>query len=446
MIQMTVNERREELVAEARAILARSDGALSKDDEERYTEIEGELKDMKTRGDRLAALRQVMADGRTERGTAEYEQRDDSDPGYDVEAERRKINKSNADLAKAFKSAVKARHFEPIDIVDPSPRSWYRPGVELRDYGKILTREETTGGGILTRDTIKSTATQALSTSVYQNVVRHLVENSSVMAAGATVVTTPTGEDLVVPKSTAFVSAALIGEGASITESDPTMAIRTMAAYKYASFWQLSRELADDTPTDLLESIAAGAGQALALAFGPHLVTGSGSGQPLGAITGSSSGVTGPTGTSVSLGTQATAAQGTDLLYDLVGSVAEPYARSAAAGFVMRNASLSIVRKLKASTGEPVTGFGNGGSPGPNQVLGWPAYVDPSVAAMAANAKSILFGDWSRYFVRIVNGIRVERSDEFAFQTDLASFKAVIRLDGAVIDAGALRYFTNSAT
>ena len=40
---------------------------------------------------------------------------------------------------------------------------------------------------IHTRDTLKTTATQALTTDVYTQIVRHSVETSSLMAAGATV-------------------------------------------------------------------------------------------------------------------------------------------------------------------------------------------------------------------------------------------------------------------
>jgi hypothetical protein len=49
-----------------------------------------------------------------------------------------------------------------------------------------------------TRDTLKSTATQALGTDVYGSIVQHLVETSAMTRAGATVVTTDTGEDLAV--------------------------------------------------------------------------------------------------------------------------------------------------------------------------------------------------------------------------------------------------------
>jgi HK97 family phage major capsid protein len=78
------------------------------------------------------------------------------------------------------------------------------------------------------------------------------------------------------------------------------------------------------------------------------------------------------------------------------------------------------------------------------QILGYPSFVDPFMPAMANGAESIAFGDMSRYFIRIVNGVRFERSDEFKFQDDLVAFKAVIRLDGALVDLGAVRTFVNT--
>jgi HK97 family phage major capsid protein len=105
----------------------------------------------------------------------------------------------------------------------------------------------------------------------------------------------------------------------------------------------------------------------------------------------------------------------------------------------MRNASDIIVRKLRDTTGQPVQGLTTRG-----QILGYPSFVDPFMPAMANTAESIAFGDMSWYFIRIVNGVRFERSDEFKFQDDLVAFKAVIRLDGALVDLGAVRTFVNT--
>jgi HK97 family phage major capsid protein len=151
-------------------------------------------------------------------------------------------------------------------------------------------------------------------------------------------------------------------------------------------------------------------------------------------------GLTAPTGCSTSLGAQGTAGQGTDLLNSLVGSLAEPYSTAAAAGFLLRTGTLTNIRNLKGTTGDLV------GSQYLNQAPA-PFYVDPAIAVQAANAKSVLFGDWSRVFVRLVNGIRFEQSRDFAWNTDQTVFRAVLRADGALIDTtGAIKWLANSAT
>ncbi len=235
-----------------------------------------------------------------------------------------------------------------------------------------------------------------------------------------------------------FGTAAQFAEAASITESDPTLGVVTLKAWKFATFFQVSHELANDSNTDLLGFLARQAGEALALAYGDKLINGAGSTEPRGVLTDATAGVSGVTGTGTSLGTQGTANQGTDILYGLHGSLAEPYANSGSRAWVMRNASLTVVRKLKDTTGQPVIGSDG------NSFLGAPFVVDPFMPAMANAAESIAYGDWSRYFVRIAEGVRFERSNDFAFQNDLVSFRAVIRIDGALIDHNAIKTFVNA--
>ena len=333
----------------------------------------------------------------------------------------RGLSAADADVEKAFRCAIKARYAEPIEI-PVSTRTHYSPGLEQRDL-------------------LKTTATQALPVSVYDRVVQHMVENSAVLRAGATLLNTPTGENLQVPKSTAFSTAALIAEGATITESDPTLAVVTLGAYKYAAYFECSHELASDGNPDLLGFFARQSGQALALAYGDHLINGTGSGQPRGVLLDATAGVTGVTGTGTSLGVQGTAGLGTDILYGLYGSLAEPYVLAGSTAWLMRNASLTVARKLKDTTGQPVLPLQ--GSPA-NDLLGSPAYVDPFLPAMANTAKSIVFGAFDRYFVRIAEGLRWERDESFRFQNDLTAFRAIIRLDGALVDVNAIKYFSNA--
>jgi HK97 family phage major capsid protein len=317
------------------------------------------------------------------------------------------LTRQAAETAAAFRSAIFAKSPQPIEVYAEQMADEWPSDVPEPVYGRAGRVR------LHTRDTLKSTATQALGVDVYGRIVMHLVETSSLMRAGATVVTTETGEDLVVPRSTGFVTSAITGEGATITESDPTLGTVTLGAYKYANYFEVSQELANDTPTNLLDFLARQAALSLGLGttgYGNHLINGTGSGQPRGLLLDAGTGVTGPAGTGTSLGTQGTANQGTDALWNLVGSVAEPYAESDSAAFLMRNASNVIVRKLRDTSGQPINGLTDRRS-----ILGYPAYVDPFMPAMANTVESIAFGAMDRYFVRIVNGIRFERSDEFRF-------------------------------
>jgi HK97 family phage major capsid protein len=348
---------------------------------------------------------------------------------------RQVLTREAAETARAFRSAIFAKNPQPIeiyaaDLADEWPADVPEP---LGRTGRVR---------IHTRDTLKTTATQAMGVDVYSRIVQHMVETSSLMAAGATVVTTATGEDLVIPKSTGFVTTNIIGEGASITESDPTLSTVTLKSFKYANYFEISQELANDTPTNLLDFLARQAALSLGLGstgYGDDIINGAGTTEPRGLLLDAGTGVTGPAGTGTTLGTQGTANQGTDALWNLVGSVAEPYASAPTSGFIMRNASDIIVRKLRDTTGQPVQGLGERG-----RILGYPSYLDPFMPAMANTAESIAFGDFSKYFIRIVNGVRFERSDEFRFQNDLVAFRCILRLDGALVDTGAVKSFVNT--
>ncbi|MDL4772913.1 phage major capsid protein [Actinomadura xylanilytica] len=330
-------------------------------------------------------------------------------------------------LADEFRHRINSNSRAPIEVTWESPRSGYQPGIERRD---LLT---SSGGGLQ-------------GTTFYHQLVEHLVDSSAVLAAGATLISTDTGEALKVPKTTAMSTAAIVAEGAQIGESDPTFASTTLDAYKYGFMVQVSYELANDSTFDLLGYLAREAGQAIGNGAGADFMAGNGTGKPNGLVGAASAGKTGATG--------AGGAFTAEDLIDLYHSVAEPYARSRAAAWVMRNSTLGVVRKLRDDSGASA---GTGGflfditpPPGSGAVgtlLGRPVYVDPNVPAVGTGAKSVLFGDMSRYWVRQVRTLRFERSDEYAFDRDLITFRGLWRADGDLIDTtGAVKAFTGGAS
>ena len=160
------------------------------------------------------------------------------------------LTRAEADLARRFRSAIYAKNPAPIEVyAEEMPDAWPDdvPEPVHGRSGRVRVH---------TRDLLTTTATQALSTDVYGRIVQHLVETSALMRAGATVVTTETGENLVVPRSTGFVTSAITAEGAPITESDPTLSTVTLGAFKYSNFFEVSSELVNDTPVNLLDFLA----------------------------------------------------------------------------------------------------------------------------------------------------------------------------------------------
>jgi HK97 family phage major capsid protein len=275
-------------------------------------------------------------------------------------------------------------------------------------------------------------------TSFYDRLMAHLIETSAILQTNPTVLNTSSGESIQVPKTTAHSSGAIVTEGSAIGASDPAFGQITLGAFKYGCLIQVSRELLNDTGVDLEGYLSMQAGRALGNAFGAHMVTGTGTGQPRGVVTDATVGVTGGTGVTGNF----TA----DNLIDLFYSVIAPYRASSSAYWITKDSTLANIRKLKDTTNQyiwqPSLQAG-----APDLLLGKALVTDPNVAAPAVNAKSVIFGDMSQYFVRMAGGVRFERSDDFAFNTDLVTFRCLLRADAALVDlTGAVKVFVGAAT
>ena len=167
---------------------------------------------------------------------------------------------------------------------------------------------------------------------------------------------------------------------------------------------------------------------------GTDLVVGNAVSKPSGVVQTATTGVTGTNGV--------VGAFTADNLIDLYYSVLSSYRQNAT--WMMRDATIAAVRKLKDTTNQYIWTPGLAGSP--DTIMGRPVVSDPNVAAVALSAKSVIFGDFGAYFVRIAGGIRFERSSDFAFNTDQITFKAVLRGDGILADqTGAIKVFVGNA-
>ena len=372
---------------------------------------------------------EMIADMETLRGridsarTAESEQLDAERRSFELLGPNGSTtHRSDQAFVDEIRASVANNDRRPIEVGPVHRRSGYQPGVERRALSTA------SGSGLQ-------------STSFYDQVILHAVDSSAVLAAGATVVTTEGGNTLKVPRTTAYSSAGIVSEAGTIPSSDPTLGSATFSSYKFAFLVKVSTELLEDASFDVAGMLAEQAGLAIGNGFGSYAITGTGTSQPTGAVTAATLGVTGGTGV--------TGAFTGDNLIDLYHSLAEPYARSKSAGWLMRNNTLGAVRTLKDGQQRYLfdAAIPDGVAGASGQLLGRPVFADPNVAAVALSAKSVIFGDWSKYWVRLAGPLRFERSDDFAFDTDQVTFRVLARMDGNLVDtSGALKFFAGAAT
>lgn len=273
---------------------------------------------------------------------------------------------------------------------------------------------------------------------VYGQLWQYAVAGSQLLQAGVDIINTADGNTLPFPVATvhATTSDTPTAANAAIGSSDPTITTVNSTVAKHTFLTAVPSELIADATFDVEGYIAQMAGREL----GRRVAKVASAGLVASFTT---AGATGPTGTSTTLGTQSTVGQGSDLLVDLFHSVLPEYRANAA--FAMADPAAAIVRKLKASTGEPVwqpsLQVGD-----PDLILGKPVYIDPFLPTPAASAKSIYFGDFSALKVRIAGGLRFERSIEAGFSNDQVVFRAIVRTGAVGLDPNAVKYFVHSAT
>ncbi len=291
----------------------------------------------------------------------------------------------------------------------------------------------------LRADQTTSNAAGVIPAGFYGQLWEYAVEVSSVLQMGPQILRTQSGETIKLPRATAHPTAGAITEGVAITASDPTLSSVNSTVTKEGWLTQFTTELLTDSGVDLEGYLSRQAGRSLGNAVGAAAVT--------AAIAAASAGVTAGNGigATTSFGTQSTEGEGFDFLIGLYYSVIAPYRNSPSCGWLMSDPTAAVARKLKSADGvyawQPATVAGE-----PDMILGKKVLTDTNVADAAISAKSVLFGDWSSLVVRLAGGFRFERSDDFAFDADMTTFRAVARHGTVSIDANALKSFVHAAS
>ena len=284
---------------------------------------------------------------------------------------------------------------------------------------RALIKGESRSANFERRDVLKSSTGSPVPTSFYNQVIMKARLVAPVLAT-STVLNTAGGENLQIPRLSTYSVGTVNAEAAAMGESDPAFsAFITLGAFKYGFLTQVSQELLEDSGVDMLSFLADQVGNALGFAVGSALTVGTGTVEPTGIVAASSVGGTSGTATGF------TADNLIDLLYSLDGA-----ARNLpGVGWMMTGQSVGRVRKLKDTAGnyvfQPSLAMDS-----PDMLLGKPIYENPSMAEATTGTKSVIVGHLPSYYVRSVGGLKLDRSDDYAFNQGLATFRATFRVDG----------------
>lgn len=262
----------------------------------------------------------------------------------------------------------------------------------------------------------------------------------------ATVLETPRGEPITLPRLTVDVAfgGTVVAEAGTILAADPTLAIVTLNAYKYASITLWSQELSTDNVINLEDLVAQSAARDIAYDIGAHFTTGDGSGKPNGVVTAAAVPATGGTAGGTATGSATDTFFSPFDLVQLYYSL-EPGYRTDASWMVATTAAAKM-RGARDSNKNFIWEPGAlRDAAGVDRFLGKPVYENVSMAAVASATKSVLCGSFSKYFVRRLP-TRVELSSDYAFNTDMLAIKVVERMDGDLVDTDAIHAMVSANT
>ena len=254
----------------------------------------------------------------------------------------------------------------------------------------------------------------------------------------ATVINTASGENLQIPSQSTFSTATIVGQGSSIGTSEPTFnAFTTLSAYKFSALAQLSRELVLDAGVDIVGFLADQFGNAFGNAIGNKLVNGTGTVEPTGFLPVAGTGVTGSTGVSGAF----TADNIVDLVYSLDGALRN----KPSFALLANSTSIAALRKLKDSYGRYLFDIGLGQDKR-DLILGVQVIETPAMPSPGVGVNSVAVGDLKSLYIRNAGGLQVDRSDDYAFGNDLATWRATWRIDGALVQTANIKKFKGGAS
>lgn len=225
------------------------------------------------------------------------------------------------------------------------------------------------------------------------------------------------------------------GTDATTNSTDLGFGQKTLTAYTYTSdVIKVDNALIQDSAFDLGALIT----EAMGIRFGriqnEHYTTGTGTNQPQGVTVGAGTFNTGVAATAITA----------DNLLDLLHSVNSAYRKGAK--YTMNDLTLAAIRKLKDGQGRYIWQMGDISKGAPDSIWGYQYVTNDDLADIAASAKSVGFGNFSRYIIRNVAQPLIIRLTERYAEFNQTAYVGFMRTDGKLLNAGAVKFLVHAAS
>lgn len=275
------------------------------------------------------------------------------------------------------------------------------------------------------RDGISGLAGGVIIPNSISNAIEVALKSYGGMFEAGHIITTANGGDLILPTINDTSSkATIVAEYDQSSKKAPSFGSVTLKAYTYRTpIIPVSQELLQDSAFNL-DSLLSGL---LAESFGrgvnEDLTIGDGTGKPKGIVTAAKACDTNATAAAISL----------DNIIDLIKSVNSAYAKTGK--FMFNRNTLWELAKIKDQNGRYI--WQEGAKDGtPATLFGKQYILNDDVADIGAGNASVLFGDLSKFKIRMVKSFKVIRLNELLAEYLSIGLFGFARVDGTLLDAG----------
>jgi HK97 family phage major capsid protein len=314
-----------------------------------------------------------------------------------------------SDIKDAVKQAITELAGEPVQggvIAAPSTKTlttrgfsnepkeafkhWIRTGDDVAAKATLVEGTNDNGGYLVPKD-------------FYDMIIGRRDELSLLSQARFMRLTT-SRRQIDVPAQDAKSDFAVVAESGAANFDEPTFAnTKVITVYNHSLAMKISNELLRDQAANLEQFLTEEIGRAAARATNNAIIAGTGSSQPYGILARATVSETLASTTGVDFA---------DII-NIMGKLPSWYDEQGATGWIMRNATKAAIRALTGNYPQfrPLETGGTG------DLEGYPVMVSDKIDAMAADAKSIIFGNMS-YYAFVENGTLEVSRNPYLYQAN----------------------------